>query len=91
MTTSDVRDDRTRRHRWSRRSRDRPAPPGRDPRPAVPDVDRAELDDRVHETYEHLKDEAAIDSQLVAMTEKQVTENLRRNGETVRVRSDESA
>jgi hypothetical protein len=56
-----------------------------------PDVDRAELDDRVHETYEHLKNEAAIDSHLVAMTEKQVTEDLRRNGETVHVRSDESA
>lgn len=56
-----------------------------------PDVDRAELDDRVHETYENLKDDAAIDSHLVAMTEKQVTEDLRRSGETVHVRGDETA
>ena len=55
-----------------------------------PGVDPAELDDRVHATYEHLKDEAVIDSHLVAMTEKQVTEDLRRDGETVHVRSDEA-
>jgi len=37
-----------------------------------------------------LKDEAVIDSHLVAMTEKQVTEDLRRGGETVHVRSDQA-
>ncbi|WP_360419330.1 three-helix bundle dimerization domain-containing protein [Actinoplanes sp. NPDC026619] len=54
-----------------------------------PDVDRAELDDRVHDTYARLKEEASIDSHLVAVTEKQVTEDLRRSGETVHVRSDD--
>lgn len=53
-----------------------------------PDVQRAELADRVHATYERLKQEATVDSHLVAMTEKQVTEDLRRNGESVHVRSD---
>ena len=53
-----------------------------------PDVDRAELADRVHVTYERLKDEATIDSHLVPMTEKQVTEDLRDRGEAVHVRGD---
>jgi hypothetical protein len=53
-----------------------------------PDVERAELAERVHATYERLKQEATVDSHLVAMTEKQVTEDLRRNGETVHVRGD---
>ncbi|WP_213012426.1 three-helix bundle dimerization domain-containing protein [Paractinoplanes toevensis] len=56
-----------------------------------PDVDQSELEERVHGTYERLKDEAAVDSHLVAMTEKQVTEDLRRSGETVHVRSDDPA
>jgi adenylosuccinate lyase len=53
-----------------------------------PDVERGEIAERVHETYERLKQEATVDSHLVAMTEKQVTEDLRRDGETVHVRSD---
>ena len=53
-----------------------------------PDVDRSELADRVHATYERLQQEATVDSHLVAMTEKQVTEDLRRSGETVHVRGD---
>ena len=56
-----------------------------------PDVDRDELEDRVQETYERLKEEASVDAHLVAMTEKQVTEDLRGSGETVHVRSDDSA
>ncbi|XVV12600.1 three-helix bundle dimerization domain-containing protein [Actinoplanes sp. CA-131856] len=56
-----------------------------------PDVSRAELAERVHATYERLKGEATVDSHLVAMTEKQVTEDLRGNGETVQVRSDDPA
>ena len=53
-----------------------------------PDVDRGELAERVHATYDRLRDEADIDSHLVAMTEKQVTEQLRERGESVHVRSD---
>ncbi|GIF40092.1 three-helix bundle dimerization domain-containing protein [Actinoplanes xinjiangensis] len=53
-----------------------------------PDVERADLSERVHATYERLKQEATVDSHLVAMTEKQVTEDLRRTGETVHVRGD---
>nr|WP_221383330.1 hypothetical protein [Actinoplanes polyasparticus] len=56
-----------------------------------PDVDRGELQERVHSTYERLKGEASVDSHLVAMTEKQVTEELRGSGETVHVRSDDPA
>ncbi|MGI5521522.1 three-helix bundle dimerization domain-containing protein [Micromonospora sp. CA-259024] len=56
-----------------------------------PDVDRAEISKRVHTTYERLKDEATVDSHLVAMTEKRVTEDLRSGGETVHVRSDNTA
>jgi len=56
-----------------------------------PDVDRAELEQRVHATYERLEAEAHIESHLVAMTEKEVTEDLRRSGATVHVRSEETA
>lgn len=56
-----------------------------------PDVDRDDLADRVQATYDRLKDEATVDSHLVAMTEKQVTEALRHSGETVHVRSDDTA
>lgn len=55
-----------------------------------PDVDRAELDERVHATYQRLKRDATIDSHLVAMTEKQVTEELRERGETVHVRGEDA-
>lgn len=53
-----------------------------------PDVDRAELDERVHATYDRLKHDATVDSHLVAMTEKQVTEDLRQRGETIHMRGD---
>lgn len=52
-----------------------------------PDVDRARIDRRVHETYEGLEQQATVDSHLVAMTEGQVTDHLRRDGETVHVRT----
>jgi hypothetical protein len=51
-----------------------------------PDVDRAELEERVRSVYERFKEEATIDSHLVALTERQVTEELRGRGERVRVR-----
>ncbi|MGW3892256.1 three-helix bundle dimerization domain-containing protein [Micromonospora chokoriensis] len=56
-----------------------------------PDVDHAELSTRVHDTYERLKAGATVDAHLVAMAEKQVTEDLRGHGETVHVRSDDQA
>lgn len=51
-----------------------------------PDIDPAELRGLVHETYDRLKDHAAVNDHLVAMTENQVTEQLRARGETVHVR-----
>lgn len=56
-----------------------------------PDVDGAEVTRRVHTAYERLKDEATVDSHLVALTEKRVTEDLRSSGGTVHVRSDDTA
>ncbi|MFI5897879.1 three-helix bundle dimerization domain-containing protein [Actinoplanes sp. NPDC051513] len=55
-----------------------------------PDVDRAELDERVHATYRRLKEDATVDAHLVAMTEGQVTEELRERGETVHVRGSDA-
>jgi hypothetical protein len=55
-----------------------------------PDVDRTELDERVHATYERLEHDATVGSHLVAMTEKQVTEELRERGETVHVRGEDA-
>jgi hypothetical protein len=52
-----------------------------------PDVDRDRIDREVHETYAELEQHAAIDDHLVAMTEGQVTDDLRRHGETVHVRT----
>lgn len=54
-----------------------------------PDVDRAEIQERVYQTYERLKGDASVESHLVAMTEKQVTKDLRDSGEIVHVRSDD--
>ncbi|MEV0718079.1 three-helix bundle dimerization domain-containing protein [Asanoa sp. NPDC050611] len=51
-----------------------------------PDVDRAEIEERVRATHERLKEEATVDSHLLAMTEGQVTDELRGRGETVHVR-----
>ena len=54
-----------------------------------PDVDRAELEERVRSTYQRLKSEATVDSHLVAMTEGLVTEELRQRGESIRVRGED--
>lgn len=51
-----------------------------------PDVDRAELEEHVRTTYGRLKEQAKVESHLVAMTEGQVTDELRKRGETVHVR-----
>ncbi|MCY1140948.1 hypothetical protein OWR29_23365 [Actinoplanes sp. Pm04-4] len=56
-----------------------------------PDVDRGELEQLVRDTYDRLKDEAAVESHLVSMTEGQVTDELRLRGETVHVRSEDAA
>jgi hypothetical protein len=53
-----------------------------------PGVDHEEIEDRVRSTYQQLKDEASVDTHLVAMTEGRVTEQLRQRGETVHVRGD---
>ncbi|MEU7587298.1 hypothetical protein AB0A95_13460 [Micromonospora sp. NPDC049230] len=56
-----------------------------------PDADEREISALVHGTHQRLKDEASIDSHLVALTEKQVTEELRSGGGTVHIRSDNTA
>jgi hypothetical protein len=53
-----------------------------------PEVDRDRIDRQVHETYTELEQQATVDSHLVAMTEGQVTDDLRRDGETVHVRTE---
>lgn len=50
-----------------------------------PDVDRAELEERVRSTYQQLEEEATVHSHLVALTEKEVTDELRDRGEKIRV------
>ena len=55
-----------------------------------PDVDRSELEELVHSTYQRLAETAAVDAHLVAMTENQVTELLRTRGETVHVRGEDT-
>jgi hypothetical protein len=55
-----------------------------------PDVDRHRIDRQVHETYASLAEQATVDSHLVAMTEGQVTDDLRQHGETVHVRTEGS-
>jgi hypothetical protein len=55
-----------------------------------PDVDQTELDARVHAAYEQLSNEAAVDTHLVAMTEKQVTEQLRQDGADIHVRGEDA-
>ncbi|WP_433113788.1 three-helix bundle dimerization domain-containing protein [Micromonospora sp. CA-246542] len=56
-----------------------------------PDADESEISTLVHETHQRLKDGASIDSHLVALTEKQVTEKLRAGKATVHIRSDTTA
>lgn len=53
-----------------------------------PDADESEISALVHETHQRLKDGASVDSHLVALTEKQVTEELRSGDGTVHIRSD---
>ncbi|WP_410816421.1 three-helix bundle dimerization domain-containing protein [Micromonospora sp. 050-3] len=60
-------------------------------RQRFPDADESEISALVHETHHRLKAEASVDSHLVALTEKQVTEELRNDGGTVHIRSDETA
>jgi hypothetical protein len=55
-----------------------------------PDVDRDELEQEVHATYDRLKEEARVDAHLVAMTEGQVTDELRKRGEEVHVRGEDA-
>jgi bisphosphoglycerate-independent phosphoglycerate mutase (AlkP superfamily) len=56
-----------------------------------PDVDRAEIQERVQQAYARLRDDATVEAHLVAMAEKQVTEDLRDSGRTVHVRSEDPA
>lgn len=53
-----------------------------------PQVDREELDEKVHATYDDLKEGATANAHLVALTEGAVTEELRERGETVHVRGE---
>ncbi|MCG5468372.1 hypothetical protein LADH09A_002232 [Micromonospora sp. LAH09] len=55
-----------------------------------PDADESEISVLVHETHQRLKDRASIDSHLVALTEKQVTEELHSAGGTVHIRGDKA-
>ena len=56
-----------------------------------PDVDHAEIEERVHAAYDELKQQATVEAHLVAMTEGKVTEELRQEGETVHVRGEDVA
>jgi hypothetical protein len=51
-------------------------------------VERAELDKRVHATYDRLKHQATVDAHLIAVTGKQVTEDLRQHSKIVHMRSE---
>jgi membrane-associated protein len=55
-----------------------------------PDVDRADIDQRVHDTYAELKETARVQSHLIAVTEGQVTDELRHEGAEVHVRGSEA-
>ncbi|MEV4351027.1 hypothetical protein AB0J83_41755 [Actinoplanes sp. NPDC049596] len=54
-----------------------------------PDVDPAQLERRVHATYGSLREEATAESHLIALTEGKVTDDLREQGATVHVRSED--
>ncbi len=54
-----------------------------------PQADREELDERVHATYDELKEQTTANAHLVALTEGRVTEQLRERGETVHVRGED--
>jgi hypothetical protein len=50
-------------------------------------VDPAEIDQRVHDTYDTLKEGASIESHLVAVTENVVTGELLSEGADLRSRT----
>lgn len=54
-----------------------------------PEVDRAELEEQVRSTYDRIRKEATVQSHLVAMTDRQVTDELRARGETLHVRGED--
>jgi hypothetical protein len=54
-----------------------------------PEMDRAELDRFVRETYAELENEAEVRAHLVAVTRATVTEKLRVRGEKIQVRAEE--
>jgi hypothetical protein len=53
-----------------------------------PDVGRAEIERSVRETFDQLKQDAQVESHLLAVTRAQTTEKLRERGATIHVRSD---
>jgi Protein-tyrosine-phosphatase-like, N-terminal domain len=53
-----------------------------------PGVDRRELDRRVRDTFAQLKRTAQVEAHLLAVTRAQVTEQLRREGAEIHVRSE---
>jgi hypothetical protein len=55
-----------------------------------PTVDRADLDRTVRATYGELKNNAEVESHLLALTRAQVTEKLREQGAAIHVRSEEA-
>ena len=55
-----------------------------------PDVERTDIEHRVRATYGAFKEQATVESHLVAMTEGRVTDDLRQSGETVHVRGDDA-
>ena len=54
-----------------------------------PDVDRAELDRYVRDTYTELEHDAEVRAHLVAVTRAMVTEKLRARGEKIHVHGEE--
>jgi hypothetical protein len=55
-----------------------------------PDLDRAELERYVHDTYAELEQDAKVRAHLVAVTRAQVSEKLRQRGVPVHVRSEQA-
>jgi hypothetical protein len=54
-----------------------------------PQVDRAELDRQVRDSYAELEHDAEVRAHLVAVTRATVTEKLRARGEEIHVHSEE--
>jgi hypothetical protein len=55
-----------------------------------PDLDRAELERYVQDTYAELEHDAEVRAHLVALTRAQVTEKLRQRGLHVHLRSEDA-